>query len=78
VQVRCACLQLGGTIEQDGTREQVARAAADGLAEGDDVGLQVPALGEEAARAALGRLDPVPSETAHDLVGDDGDAARLG
>eukprot|EP00964_Phaeocystis_antarctica_P111342 scaffold75697_cov51-Phaeocystis_antarctica.AAC.1 len=82
VQVRCrcggACLQLGGSVEQDGTREQVACAAADGLAEGDDVGLQVPALREEAARAALRRLDPVPAETAHDLIRDDGDAPRLG
>ena len=61
----------------DGGRRGVRGRARSHLAEGDAVGLEVPALGEEAAGAAVG-LGAVAAEAAHHLVADDGDAALLG
>ena len=71
-------LQLARAFEEHGAGEKMAGAPTNRLAEGDDVWLQVPALGEEAPGAPRGRGYAVAAEAAHDLVGDHGDPARLG
>ena len=58
------------------TGQQMPRTPTDGLAEGDGVGPQIPALREEAARRASRVLSMAP-KTTHDFVADHGETPPL-